>query len=122
MSDQRRGGLSQMPEHQYPRRTLLQGLGIGALLGSAGLLRQPHLATTQNATQPTPPPRRLPGGPTVEDKVVDLAYDPELIFRFVADEITYEAYPGALRGGKGTLWGLAGNSVDQALLLAEMLT
>jgi len=51
-----------------------------------------------------------------------LEFDAEKIIRFVADEVAYEAYAGALRGGKGTLWGLAGNSVDQALLLAELLT
>ena len=44
------------------------------------------------------------------------------IFRFVADEVRYEAYTGALRGAQGVLSGLAGNSVDKALLLSALLT
>jgi hypothetical protein len=57
----------------------------------------------------------------IEQLAFDLEYDTERMFRFVADEIHYDAYAGALRGATGTLWGLAGNSVDQALLLAALL-
>jgi hypothetical protein len=60
-------------------------------------------------------------GPTVADKAADLRYDLNALFRFVADEVEYDPYEGALRGANGTYWGLAGNSVDQALLLAALL-
>jgi transglutaminase-like putative cysteine protease len=64
-------------------------------------------------------------GPGGTDPVVALAdeleNDPERIFRHVTDEIVYDAYEGALRGPAATLMGGAGNSVDQALLLAALL-
>lgn len=50
-----------------------------------------------------------------------LDYDLETIYRFVADEIAYEPYPGILRGALGTLEARAGNSADKALLLAALL-
>jgi hypothetical protein len=63
--------------------------------------------------------------PTSVDPIGDLAFaldaDVDRIFRFVADEIRYEPYAGALRGAKGTLASRAGNSVDQALILAALL-
>lgn len=66
--------------------------------------------------------KRAPGGPSLDELLLTLDYDTAKIFRFVADEIAYEAYPGVLRGVKGTHWSLAGNSVDKALLLAALLT
>lgn len=47
--------------------------------------------------------------------------DPRAIAAFVQNEIRYEPYMGALRGARGTLLARAGNSLDRALLLSEML-
>jgi hypothetical protein len=59
------------------------------------------------------------------DPIVALAwqldFDVDRMFRYVADEIRYEPYPGILRGAAGTLAAGAGNSVDKSLLLAALL-
>lgn len=50
-----------------------------------------------------------------------LGSDPGKAFEYVRDQIDYEPYPGMLRGAKGTLSGRAGNHLDRALLLRELM-
>jgi hypothetical protein len=110
------------------RRDVLRALGFGgAGLAAAGFASFGVATTAAQdlglvATPETAsPPAFDRVGPKVGDKAADLRYDLNAIFRFVADEVDYDPYVGALRGASGTYWGLAGNSVDQAILLAALL-
>ena len=42
-------------------------------------------------------------------------------FRFVRDQIRFEAYPGVLRGAEGTYVTRVGNAFDRSLLLSDLL-
>lgn len=63
-----------------------------------------------------------PGRVTVEAEVQQLGKDPKKIFEYVRDHIRNDAYVGVLRGGRGTLLAEAGNSLDKAILLRELLS
>ncbi len=106
------------------RRQLLAAFGLGAASVTMAAHNPPPVAS-QPAT-PAPGIASLglpePAGPNVADKAWELEFDLQAIFAFVRDSVLYDPYPGVLRGARGTLWSLAGNSADQALLLAELLT
>ena len=54
-------------------------------------------------------------------EVARLGGDRDAIEAFVRDEVRWVPYDGSLRGVRGTLWSREGNSLDRAVLLAEML-
>lgn len=106
--------LATVPGDRSSRRELIRALGLGGAAAIATTYAvQDRAAIAADAA--------VPAGPSVAQLAFDLAYDVNAIFAFVRDEIRYDPYPGALRGATGTLWGLAGNAVDQALLLAALL-
>lgn len=57
----------------------------------------------------------------LEAKLDRLDYDANAIVEFARRSIAFEQYPGSLRGPKGTLLSLAGNTLDQSLLLGKLL-
>jgi hypothetical protein len=58
---------------------------------------------------------------SVEKTADAIGNNPEALFAYVHDHVRTQIYSGVLRGARGTLMGGAGNSWDQALLLAAML-
>jgi transglutaminase-like putative cysteine protease len=65
----------------------------------------------------TPEPSRFSAEKTADQ----IGNDPAALFAWVHDHVRTEIYSGVLRGARGTLISGAGNSWDQALLLATML-
>lgn len=56
-----------------------------------------------------------------EEWLDKLDYDADEVLQAVSGQIAFQPYPGVLRGVSGTLRARAGNSLDQALLLAYLL-
>jgi hypothetical protein len=111
---------SSVREKRHSRRVVLRSAVCGsAALGLASVVPTAH--PLAGAFQATLDQGRAPGGRKVDEKAFDLALDPAAIFQFVRDEILYDPYAGILRGAQGCLWAMAGNSVDQALLLGQLL-
>lgn len=53
--------------------------------------------------------------------MIDLGFEAGAIVDFVSREISFEQYPGILKGARSTLATRGGNAADQALLLATLL-
>ena len=62
-----------------------------------------------------------PLDPYIVAQAATLNNDPNAIFAFVRDQIGFEAYLGSVRGARGTLWAMAGNTLDKASLLIALL-
>jgi probable HAF family extracellular repeat protein len=62
-----------------------------------------------------------PADPYIIAEATALNNNPNQIFAFVRDRIAFEAYTGSVRGARGTLWALAGNTLDKASLLVALL-
>jgi hypothetical protein len=62
-----------------------------------------------------------PSDPYIVAQAQALNNNPAQIFAFVRDQVGFEAYAGSLRGARGALWSMAGNSLDKSSLLIALL-
>jgi hypothetical protein len=62
-----------------------------------------------------------PTDPYIVAQATALNNDANQIFAFVRDKIVFQAYHGSVRGARGTLWSMGGNSLDRASLLIALL-
>ena len=100
-----------------------QAGGIGASDEARETQAQPDPRTLEDAGTLI---KRIADAPepstfSVEKTADEIGNNPASLFTYVHDHVRTEIYSGVLRGARGTLMGGAGNSWDQALLLAAML-
>jgi hypothetical protein len=62
-----------------------------------------------------------PLDPYIVKQAALLGNKDDQIFAFVRDHIAFEAYRDSVRGARGTLWAMAGNTLDKASLLIALL-
>lgn len=101
------------------RRAFLRAAGLSGMALTLGL-HQPTLGARRPVKVGSRALHRA-NGDRIAEVAAALDNDPETIFRFVSQQVRYDPYSGVLRGPLGTLAGRAGNSADQALLLAALL-
>lgn len=103
------------------RSILLDRREFLKLTAASGMVAAGSAWLVPGAVAQEPSPSAGPDSDPVAAMAAALGHDRERIFRLVADQIRYEPYAGMLRGARGTLQARAGSSVDQAVLLAELL-
>jgi Transglutaminase-like superfamily len=100
-----------------------QAGGIGASDEAREAQAQPDQRTLADASTLI---KRIADAPepstfSVDKTADEIGNNPASLFTYVHEHVRTEIYSGLLRGARGTLMGGAGNSWDQALLLAAML-
>ena len=103
------------------RRTLLRAMGLGGAAVAIGATAVSATPQSSKVGQRTRMRDATPIAAPIDDLAFSLEYDLDQMFAYVRDQVAYDPYPGSMRGATGTLWGLAGNAADQALLLAQLL-
>src|SRR5688500_3996331 len=80
-------------EMRITRRDLMRAIGLGGAVAAAGAVMPGAISQTEMVFG-----QATTVDPEIEQLAFDLDLDVESIFRFVADQVRYDAYSGILRG------------------------